>query len=63
MPRLDRPQDKPDCRPVVKRRPRRRRCRRAADIPDQLIIATAIPKITVEFNSLTELSWLASGFL
>ncbi|TXT04875.1 hypothetical protein VHUM_03958 [Vanrija humicola] len=29
---------------------------------DQLIIATAIPKITAEFNSLTQLSWLASGF-
>lgn len=30
---------------------------------DQLIIATAIPKITVEFHSLTQLPWLASGFL
>jgi hypothetical protein len=30
---------------------------------DQLILATAIPKITEAFNSLTELSWLASGFL
>lgn len=30
---------------------------------DQLIVATAIPKITAEFNSLTQLSWLASGFL
>ncbi|OCF76843.1 aflatoxin efflux pump AFLT [Kwoniella mangroviensis CBS 8886] len=29
---------------------------------DQLIVATAIPKITAEFNSLTKLSWLASGF-
>ncbi|WVR04536.1 hypothetical protein IAU60_001543 [Kwoniella sp. DSM 27419] len=29
---------------------------------DQLIVATAIPKITAEFNSLTQLSWLASGF-
>ncbi|WWD22099.1 hypothetical protein CI109_106588 [Kwoniella shandongensis] len=29
---------------------------------DQLIVATAIPKITEEFNSLTQLSWLASGF-
>ncbi|OCF40914.1 aflatoxin efflux pump AFLT [Kwoniella heveanensis CBS 569] len=29
---------------------------------DQLIVATAIPKITSEFNSLTKLSWLASGF-
>lgn len=32
-------------------------------ISDQLILATAIPKITEAFNSLTELSWLASGFL
>lgn len=30
---------------------------------DQLIIATAIPKITEEFNSLTELSWLVNGFV
>lgn len=30
---------------------------------DQLIVATAIPKITAEFNSLTQLSWLTSGFL
>ncbi|KIR26232.1 hypothetical protein I309_04906 [Cryptococcus deuterogattii LA55] len=29
---------------------------------DQLIVATAIPKITAEFNSLTQLSWLTSGF-
>ncbi|WWC86979.1 uncharacterized protein L201_001860 [Kwoniella dendrophila CBS 6074] len=29
---------------------------------DQLIVATAIPKITAQFNSLTKLSWLASGF-
>ncbi|WVQ75390.1 hypothetical protein IAR50_005010 [Cryptococcus sp. DSM 104548] len=29
---------------------------------DQLIVATAIPKITTEFNSLSQLSWLASGF-
>ncbi|KAL1405301.1 hypothetical protein Q8F55_008928 [Vanrija albida] len=29
---------------------------------DQLIVATAIPAITAEFNSLTQLSWLASGF-
>lgn len=28
-----------------------------------MILATAIPKITEAFNSLTELSWLASGFL
>lgn len=34
-----------------------------SDISDQLIVATAIPKITVEFNSLTELPWLANGFL
>jgi hypothetical protein len=34
-----------------------------ADFLDQLILATAIPKITEAFNSLTELSWLASGFL
>jgi hypothetical protein len=30
---------------------------------DQLIIATAIPHITAEFNALTQLPWLASGFL
>lgn len=30
---------------------------------DQLIIATAIPKITSEFNALSQLSWLANGFL
>lgn len=30
---------------------------------DQLIVATAIPKITKQFNSLTQLPWLASGFL
>jgi hypothetical protein len=30
---------------------------------DQLIVATAIPKITVEFDSLTQLPWLGSGFL
>jgi len=30
---------------------------------DQLIVATAIPKITVQFNSLSQLPWLASGFL
>ncbi|WVN86534.1 uncharacterized protein L203_101700 [Cryptococcus depauperatus CBS 7841] len=29
---------------------------------DQLIVATAIPKITSQFNSLSQLSWLASGF-
>jgi hypothetical protein len=30
---------------------------------DQLIVATAIPKITEKFHSLTQLPWLASGFL
>lgn len=30
---------------------------------DQLIIATAIPKITSEFNALSQLTWLANGFL
>ncbi|KAF8329701.1 major facilitator superfamily domain-containing protein [Cantharellus anzutake] len=29
---------------------------------DQLIIATAIPKITNQFHSLTQISWLANGF-
>ncbi|ODN80391.1 hypothetical protein L202_02642 [Cryptococcus amylolentus CBS 6039] len=29
---------------------------------DQLIVATAIPKITSEFDSLSQLTWLASGF-
>lgn len=29
---------------------------------DQLIIATALPKITVEFGALTQLPWLANGF-
>ncbi|KAF8316148.1 MFS general substrate transporter [Clavulina sp. PMI_390] len=29
---------------------------------DQLIVATAIPKITNEFHSLTQISWLANGF-
>ncbi|KAK8846841.1 hypothetical protein IAR55_005929 [Kwoniella newhampshirensis] len=29
---------------------------------DQLIVATAIPKITEQFDSLSQLSWLASGF-
>jgi MFS family permease len=29
---------------------------------DQLIIATAIPKITSEFNALSKLTWLANGF-
>ncbi|BEJ13591.1 hypothetical protein CspHIS471_0307650 [Cutaneotrichosporon sp. HIS471] len=29
---------------------------------DQLIVATAIPKITIEFNALSELTWLANGF-
>lgn len=29
---------------------------------DQLIVATAIPKITDEFNSLTQVSWIANGF-
>jgi hypothetical protein len=30
---------------------------------DQLIVATAIPKITIQFNALSQLPWLASGFL
>ena len=30
---------------------------------DQLIIATAIPKISDQFQSLSELPWLTSGFL
>ena len=30
---------------------------------DQLILATAIPKITEAFDSLSQLSWLAAGFL
>ncbi|KAF8304793.1 MFS general substrate transporter [Clavulina sp. PMI_390] len=29
---------------------------------DQLIVATAIPKITNQFHSLTQISWLADGF-
>ncbi|WWD21836.1 hypothetical protein CI109_106324 [Kwoniella shandongensis] len=29
---------------------------------DQLIVATAIPKITEQFNSLSQLSWIANGF-
>lgn len=29
---------------------------------DQLIIATAIPRITAEFQSLTEISWIINGF-
>ncbi|KAF8304792.1 MFS general substrate transporter [Clavulina sp. PMI_390] len=29
---------------------------------DQLIVATAIPKITNQFHSLTQISWLANGF-
>ncbi|GMK56868.1 hypothetical protein CspeluHIS016_0307080 [Cutaneotrichosporon spelunceum] len=29
---------------------------------DQLIVATAIPKITEEFNALSQLTWLANGF-
>jgi hypothetical protein len=29
---------------------------------DQLIVATAIPRITAEFNALTQLPWVASAF-
>lgn len=33
-----------------------------ADVQDQLIVATAIPRITAEFNALTQLPWVASAF-